>query len=381
MPRLHAIDAMRGVMMLLGLVIHSSLTYMVTDTSPAWPLDHPGSGYLVFDLITDLVHNFRMPTFFVISGFFGAFLFYRRGPKSMLLNRIRRVVLPFVVFLPILHILIRNGLAFSWQSFVEGTPGWTPPSDTYPWLPHITHHLWFLYYLIWYTLAAWLLTQIIVRIPALTTALHTGFARVFKHQFGRVLLLAAFTLWPLLVLNKVFPDPDSSFRFGLVNWLFYSGYYFAGWQLYHQQDLLLSLKERWKVYASIAGVLWLIKLVLISLEWHITHLMVVIYLNCLIVPIVTLAVMGIFLKWCANPSPRLRYLSDASYWVYLLHLPICYFLPGVWFRLGVPIGIGFVLTMAITAFVTILSYHFLVRSTFVGMFLNGKKYPKNNISG
>ncbi len=43
------------------------------------------------------IHSFRMPIFFVMAGFFAAMMRARRGSKDLLVNRFRRIVLPFVV--------------------------------------------------------------------------------------------------------------------------------------------------------------------------------------------------------------------------------------------------------------------------------------------
>ena len=40
--------------------------------------------------------------------------------------------------------------------------------------------------------------------------------------------------------------------------------------------------------------------------------------------------MGLFLRWVPTLSSGWRYASDASYWVYIFHLPIAYHLPRLW---------------------------------------------------
>ena len=60
--------------MLLGLVIHSGITYGVLDYGNDWPLRDPNSTHLINDFIVYFIHSFRMPIFFVVAGFFGALL-------------------------------------------------------------------------------------------------------------------------------------------------------------------------------------------------------------------------------------------------------------------------------------------------------------------
>ena len=92
-PRRHDLDALRAVAMLLGILLHASLAYVpgipwpVQDTQPA-----PWLGLLFL-----VIHGFRMPLFFLVSGFFTAMLWQRRGPRAMLAQRYKRVFVPLVL--------------------------------------------------------------------------------------------------------------------------------------------------------------------------------------------------------------------------------------------------------------------------------------------
>lgn len=151
--RIHALDSLRAIMMLLGLVIHSVVTYGVIDYEEIWFLKDVGATSLLNDLIGFVIHLFRMQVFFFIAVFFGAMLFYERSPKRMVKNRIQRIMLPFVVFLlllwPIIIFLImRVAPAFSTGQMLYPLNSWTD------FIPQKTFHLWFLYYLTLITLAS-----------------------------------------------------------------------------------------------------------------------------------------------------------------------------------------------------------------------------------
>ena len=77
--RIHALDSLRAIMMLLGVVLHTAITYSKIDYSGAWSLKDINSTSLIMDYIVFVIHNFRMPIFFVVAGFFGALLFFERG--------------------------------------------------------------------------------------------------------------------------------------------------------------------------------------------------------------------------------------------------------------------------------------------------------------
>jgi peptidoglycan/LPS O-acetylase OafA/YrhL len=86
------LDALRGGAMLLGIVLHASLAYFPYP----WPVQDSRQDGL-FSLIYALIHGFRMPLFFLLSGFFTTLVLRRRGVKALLVGRGLRIVLPLVV--------------------------------------------------------------------------------------------------------------------------------------------------------------------------------------------------------------------------------------------------------------------------------------------
>jgi len=92
-PRRHDLDALRAVAMLLGILLHASLAYV---PNIPWPVrDSQSARWL--GLVFLLIHGFRMPLFFLVSGFFTAMLWRRRGPAAMLAQRSKRVFVPLVL--------------------------------------------------------------------------------------------------------------------------------------------------------------------------------------------------------------------------------------------------------------------------------------------
>ena len=91
-PRRNDLDALRAAAMLLGILLHAGLSFVPFP----WPVqDERQSGFYWF--LFAAIHGFRMPVFFLLSGFFTAMLWRRRGMKSMLTHRFRRVLLPFLL--------------------------------------------------------------------------------------------------------------------------------------------------------------------------------------------------------------------------------------------------------------------------------------------
>ena len=117
--RINSLDSLRAVMMILGIVLHSTEIYLVQPNAP-FPKD-PNATSIFLDYLEYMIHMFRMPIFFLIAGFFGAFLFYERTPIEMIKNRISRIVFPFMVFLIILSPIIVLSLYIPIRFFLELT--------------------------------------------------------------------------------------------------------------------------------------------------------------------------------------------------------------------------------------------------------------------
>jgi peptidoglycan/LPS O-acetylase OafA/YrhL len=86
------------------------------------------------------------------------------------------------------------------------------------------------------------------------------------------------------------------------------------------------------------------------------------------------AFIGIMMTLFAKQSKLITYLSQSSYWLYLIHLPVVLFFQILVFPLPVHWAIKLLLVFIPSFMIMISSYHFLVRRTWMGVLLNGKKY-------
>lgn len=151
--RIHSMDNLRALAMLAGVVFHAALAY-----SPLvhnfWPTaDASGSAWV--DVLAWFGHLFRMPLFFVIAGFFAALLVRKRGIGGMLRNRLARVLLPFLIFLPLVLGALSwlTAEAASSRRNLSPVLAWvkqtTLEHGSLPFLPSVAH-LWFLLYLMYF---------------------------------------------------------------------------------------------------------------------------------------------------------------------------------------------------------------------------------------
>jgi glucan biosynthesis protein C len=102
--RLHALDAVRGMALMLGIVFHATMSFLPTQI-PLWiVMDHERSQTLA--VVFHVLHTFRMTTFFLIAGFFAHMMLQRKGTKGFIIDRLKRIGIPLVVGWPILFAAI-----------------------------------------------------------------------------------------------------------------------------------------------------------------------------------------------------------------------------------------------------------------------------------
>jgi glucans biosynthesis protein C len=142
---------MRATMLLLGLVLHAAQMYLQLPLAPDYYWDAQRS--IVMDVLLIIINTFRMPAFYMLNGFFTALLIDRKGVDGMWRNRVDRILVPFLVFMPPLAIsmtLLRI-YAHNWQSHgaLSLSTAWV---GDWRHLLDNTHNLWFLYYLFMFVL-------------------------------------------------------------------------------------------------------------------------------------------------------------------------------------------------------------------------------------
>src|SRR4051812_10660417 len=93
--RYYGLDALRGAMMMLGIVLHAATLYLAAPP-PHVPLTTDRNTSLTMDAIFDLIHSFRMPCFFVLAGFFASLLVEKRGVWETYRNRAARILAPLL---------------------------------------------------------------------------------------------------------------------------------------------------------------------------------------------------------------------------------------------------------------------------------------------
>jgi len=385
--RLHGLDALRGIALLLGLLVHASLSFL-PGAQYFW-ISHDPDPSTIVGLAFYVPHMFRMLLFFLIAGFFGRLSLERLGMGRFAWDRFKRITLVLVVFWPIVFSGIIVALTLSVMHAHGGTLPTTPPPapaftpDDFP-----LTHLWFLYVL---TLcyAAMLAARFVLRLVDRRDRL-SGLAdrlvRLIVTPAGPVLLAlplaAALAATPGWLMWFGIPTPDRSLYPNLAACVGFGSAFVVGWWLHRQQDAMQAWVRHWPWHLAVAIAATAACLTLAGLApgfapaigpraWGYAALYALGGWSW------TVALTGLALRYLSSHSPVRRYLADASYWIYLLHLPLVMILQVYAVRLPGPAPLKLAAVLAITLLVLLATYRLFVRHSWIGAFLNGRRQKRN----
>ncbi len=378
--RLHALDNLRAVAMLLGIVLHAGISFMTLDFG--WAA-RDVSLHWTFDLMVGLIHGFRMQLFFFLAGFFARLLHERLGTKAFAKQRFKRIGLPFALGMITLVPLV--GLAWWWatRQMKERVETLFQTEGNLASIP--TGHLWFLEYLLVLYALALVVVCLAKRLPE--NFFSTG-DRVFDWLMRSP--LKALVLVPLTVLclwnGPMWGEVEQS-GVGLFPKLRAVGYYglfFAvGWWLHRRRHQLIELPRFLKSSLALAGVaIFIHGTIIISSPKpaqpdYFTLKIASLGCAALYAWLMTFAVTGWFLRFAGQHQPWVRYLADASYWCYLVHLPLVLWLQVLAAKWPVNGWLKFSGIVLVTMTLLLASYHWCVRHTWIGRMLNGpREKPK-----
>ncbi len=307
---------------------------------------------------TGFVHQWHMRLFFLLAGWSIFASLAKRGRRSFLGERTRRILVPFaagcLLFAPFMRYAeVLNGIfftpagapsgAFADASFLEFLPHFFT-LEAFSWV-----HLWFLIYLYVFT-------------------------RLYLPLFGRLIerggelreLSAAWVYAPILPLALIqvtmrgrWPGVQNLYD-DWANFLFYSLFFIAGFLLARYPSLESTVHREWKR----AGLLGLIACLAMRLPWDavLAHpqwatraLSGAAAWGCV------LGLLGFARQYLNAGGGALCYLRESSLPIYILHSPAIV-LVGYWvIQLEAGIPEKFVLILAGSVSLALVVYHFAVR--------------------
>ena len=282
-----------------------------------------------------MLNVWRIPLLFYVSGMGVYFAMRKRNWKQLLVERTKRILLPFlfgIVAITTLHM-------FVFQLYYNMPLGYFPHQG----------HLWFLGNIFAYVLL--LLPLFFYLKKKENNKFRKGLSSIMGHPGGPLLISIFFVVEALIVKPQLFSLYAQTwhgfflgflaFFFGFI--LMYSGKKF--WQT--------VLKWRW-LYFGLAVILYGVRYVVFATESP--GYLMAIESNCWI-----FWVFGLGYKYLNKPSKILSYLSQAAYPVYIIHMFVLY--AGAMFilPLEIPILLKFIAIVAFTGVGCFLIYEFALR--------------------
>jgi ABC-type multidrug transport system ATPase subunit/peptidoglycan/LPS O-acetylase OafA/YrhL len=389
--RLHALDFVRAFALLLGVVFHASLSFVPGIPPGVWAMvDTSPSGAI--GLLSFVSHIFRMSLFFMMAGFFARLLYHRRGARGFWTDRLKRILVPLVVgwivLFPTIAIVWVWGLKTMFAGTAQQTPTLPPPPPgAFP-----LTHLWFLYYLlvlyVVFLAGRWLVIAIDRReiIRRSIDGMLRGVVRwkVVAATLATPVAAALYVRADLIAWGGI-PTPDHSLFPEATSFVAFGTALTFGWLLHRHLDLLSAFRAQWPLHLAGAVVTTVVCITLAGAEIGVLApgrakgIYAVSY--GLAIWCWSFAILGVALRFMAEPNRRVRYVSDASYWIYLVHLPIVVAMQVLVGRAPWHWSVKFPLVLAVSLSLLFASYHYLVRSTFIGQLLNNRKYPRHPDGG
>lgn len=348
--RFHGLDFCRAVFMCLGLFFHCGLIY---GAGQDWRVLSDETLTLI-KYIANFIHHFRMEAFYLVSGFF-YFLVYSKGREAFMKDRIYRALLPMLTVGLTINFLM-NGLSYNreyyWDIdyFLSGL-----------WLGH----LWFLGNLIVYFLITKGVCQYI----------STRSNNISQIQF----LWLIFMLLMLALTGHILAKQFSLSTVVFINF----GYLFYFYPFFLMGVLSCAAKPHFyqlikirlfPIYLVIyAGLQATAKIDIGLSDTHVDLLKMISHLPLMLAAFAILNSIG------DRESKLIRYVSEASYTIYLLHQPLIIVLYVAFFE-SIQLGALVEYVMLITSVlgVSLLFHHYIVcKSHILELLLNGVDRKQN----
>lgn len=327
--REHFWDALRAFLMLLGIPYHVALSYQPGQDF----IVHSGEGVRGFAEFADVLHLFRMPAFFVIAGYFALLLLARRDPKDWLKGRFVRLGVPFLTCIVTLVPAMNMVCELSNLPWREAVHSWRENSLTSG--GYWVRHLWFIIVLLYFSTIA-------AALAALFPAVKSGMIpHRIDHWAARNLLPAlliaglAIGAWEALALEAFYRAglatnlPQQILR--LDEAIIFAPWFILGCVLVRARETL-ARSARFSAPVAIVAVVAMV-------TWLLVHKNVPPMAERFIGTVAALATTQVLIASARSlldqPIPLVRRLTDASFVIYLFHLPLITLF--VWLAQPVPV--------------------------------------------
>ena len=282
-----------------------------------------------------MLNIWRIPLLFFVSGMGVSFAIRKRNWKQLLLERTKRILLPFlfgVLTIVPIHILL-------WQKYYSQDISYMPNPS----------HLWFLGNVFIYVLLLLPLFFYLKRNE--NGAVVRWFKKIFSNPLSLLLVAIPFILEAVLVNPEAFElyaMTTHGFVLGLVAFLIGFCFVISG-------DSFFKTVLKWRyLFLLIAFLLYIIRIVAFELKAP-NYLLAIESCNWIF------TLFGFAYKYLNQPSKALSYLSQAAYPIYITHMVFLYLSSFLIFPLEIPSVFKFVLIIAFTSVGCFVFYEFVIK--------------------
>lgn len=320
------------------------------------------------------IHVFRLPLFFLIAGFFAALLASSRGVGAFLRNRAVRIGVPLVVgmlvVVPPITLEVQSLSELPHRPDAQGIAAFVDPHPSF---------LWFLWYLTLIYAGALLIRRALASLPTIKRMLLRAGEQLLSRWYGP-LLFAIPTALMLYRQPTWIPDaPAESFALHPDLLGYYAIFFAVGWLLLAAPGLRETIEQAPWRQLTISALALPPALALYLLQdrpaigaSRAFHLLALVLFSVATWSLV-LGLLGLARRFGSAPNPRLRYWTDASYWIYLSHFPVMAAFALMIAGLAMPEALRLAVLIAATLAVIFPAYGAFVRHTAIGRVLHGPR--------
>jgi peptidoglycan/LPS O-acetylase OafA/YrhL len=333
-----------------------------------------------------LVAGFTMQLFFFLSGFFSLSIIQKKGMMVFAKSRYQRVVLPLIlaiiVVLPVLQVV---GLYGTFQKAEGNGSSSFQHSITY-YINNVKFselnlgHLWFLLYLTIISVGLLLVVKLVKSKKLIY--LSDQLMKTVLRSYARPLFLALPTMVLMYPMNWLIDTPSRI----LPEWhivAYYSLFFFTGALAARQKDMFAVPQKHWRLYLALAIfivlplTIWFLMMSAYSVNMQQSPYYLAATASCaLFTWLMIFGMIGWFQQRIKNTNRFFSFLTEASFWIYLIHFPVVLFFQIIVMNWAAPVAFKFSLVIFLSFLVLTGSYRYLVKFTMLEAFLNGKKSLK-----
>jgi glucans biosynthesis protein C len=373
----NGLNGARVLASILVVVFHAAIPYMISPV-PLW-IAHDTASHVTVDMLVFWINGFVMPLFFLLAGISIAKSAVQKPFLEFAWQRASRMgatfLLATILIMPILLLGWAIGLLLTERLTISSLSRLNLPETLRPYIG--PGHLWFLLYLLILSVTWAAIARTASRSLRLSGIVQGKWAQRILTS-GWAPLACALPTAALLAFDLGAPFRlISTFAPDISRLLNYFLFLVAGVWLANMPQACSALRTHALRHLVIASLVFigLFPLTLAFFDnrlgeagaWAMAGLQAVFTWSML------LGFIGGMIRWAGRPYESIRFGNEASFWIYLVHLPIVCIMQVVvlswelnpWFKISIVSTVSLALSL--------LLYQYCVRYSFLGSVINGRR--------